>query len=141
MSADPIAALIAVLQADAGVAALAGTRVFGDELPADEAGSMPRKAVVLKPSGGPSLAAGSYLEHDSQRVDAVSYGETPYEAQRLRAAVAAALKPLKRVVAASVLLHWVEPAGGFTTGRDPDAAWPSAFQSFQVFYAETEIAA
>ena len=136
MSADPIAALVAFLKADAGVIALAGTRVFGLELPATEAAPMPRKAVVLQASGGPSLAAGSYLEHDTQRVDAFSYGETPFEAQRLRRAVFDALKPLRRVVVTSTLLHWVEPAGGFATQRDPDADWPRAFQSFQVFFAE-----
>lgn len=140
MSADPILALIAILKADAGVAALAGARVFGDELPASETATQPRKAIVVRSSGGPSLAAGSYLEHDSQRVDLLSYGETPFEAGRLRRAVFDTLKPLRRTVAAGALIHWVEPAGGWATERDPDAAWPAAFQSFQVFYAEQEIA-
>ncbi|MFQ5775862.1 MAG: DUF3168 domain-containing protein [Kiloniellaceae bacterium] len=140
MSADPIAAVVAFLKADAGVAALAGTRVFGLELPAAEAANMPRKAVVLRASGGPSLAAGTYLDHDSQRIDLVSYGETPFEAERLRRAIFDALKPVARLVVNSTLVHWIEPAGGFATQRDPDAAWPSAFQSFQVFFAESAAA-
>lgn len=136
MSADVIAALVAFLKADSGVAALAGARVFGLELPASEAVSMPRKAVVLQTSGGVRLTAGSYARHDTQRVDAFAYGETPFEAEALRRAVFDALKPLRREVSAGVLIHWVEPAGGWSTLRDPDAAWPAAFQSFQVFFAE-----
>ena len=139
--ADIIAALIAVLTADPQVAALAGTRVFGIELPRSEAASMPRKCLVLQPSGGATLTDGSYLEHTAQRVDLFAYGETPYEAHRLSRAAAAALKQLRRRVANAVLVHWVDPAGGYFTGRDPDADWPVVFQSFQAFYAETEIAA
>ncbi len=141
MEADVIAALIAVLKADPQVAALAGTRVFGIELPAGQAASMPRKCLVLQPSGGTTLTGGSYVEHTAQRVDLFAYGETPWEAHRLSRAAAVALKQLRRRVAAQVLLHWVDPAGGYLTGRDPDADWPVVFQSFQAFYAETEIAA
>lgn len=136
MSADVIAALVSFLKADAGVAALVGTRVFGLELPAAEAGSMPRKAVLLQASGGVSLTAGTFAEHDTQRIDAHAYGETPFEAARLRRAVKDALKPLRRQVVDQVLIHWVEPAGGWATLRDPDADWPDAFQSFQAFFAE-----
>lgn len=140
MSADVVAALVAFLKADAGVAALAGSRVFGLELPAGEAASMPRHAVVLRASGGPSLTAGSYAEHATQRIDAFSYGATPFEAERLRRTVFDGLKPLQRVVAAGVLVHWVDPAGGWSTLRDPDGDWPVAFQSFQAFFAETAAA-
>lgn len=136
MSADVIAGLVAYLKADAGVSGLAGTRVFGLELPGGQAGAMPRHAVVLQASGGVSLTAGSYVEHDTQRVDAFSYGATPFQAERLRRAVFDALKPLRRAVAAGVLIHWVEPAGGWSTLRDPDGHWPVAFQSFQAFFAQ-----
>jgi len=139
--ADLIAALIAILKADAQVAALAGTRVFGIELPKSEAASMPRQAIVLQPSGGATLVGGSYVEHTAQRVDLFAYGETPYQAYILGRAAAVALKQIRRRVAVAVLVHWVDPAGGYITGRDPDADWPIVFQSFQAFYAETEIAA
>jgi hypothetical protein len=134
MSADPVAALVAYLKADAGVAALVGTRIFGLELPAAEASAMPRKAVVLQASGGAPLVGG-YLEHTAQRIDAFAYGETPYEAERVRRAVFDSLKQLRRAVAASTLIHWVEDAGGFSTQRDPDGGWPVSFQSFQTFFA------
>ena len=140
MSADVISGLIAWLKADAGVAALAGTRVFGLELPGTEAASMPRHAVVIKASGGLSITAGSYAEHASQRVDAFCHGATPYQAESLRRAVDDALKPLRRAVSSGCLIHWVEPAGGFATLRDPDGHWPVAFQSFQVFFAEAAAA-
>lgn len=139
MSADVIAGLVQVLKDDPAVAALAGARVFGLELPPTEAKAMPRKAIVLRASGGASLAAGATVEHDSQRVDLMAYGETPFEAARLRRTAADAFKGLQRQVSAGTLIHWVEPAGGFATERDPDAAWPLAFQSFQAFYAEPEI--
>lgn len=144
MSADIIAGLIAVLKADAGVAALAGERIFGEELPEDQAQHMPRPCVVLQPSGG-APGGGGYMKHTAQRVDALSYGRTRGEASQLRRAVFACLKQLRRVTAETsaggVLIHWVEDAGGYLTGRDPDADWPIAFQSFQAFYAEDLIAA
>ena len=139
MSADVINGLITFLKADSPMAALVGTRVFGIELPASEAGSMPRKAVVLKPTPGSTLTDGSYLEHTGQRIDAFSYGETPFESERVRRAVFDAFKALQRKVSAAVLIHWCEPAGGFANLRDPDAGWPVNFQSFQAFYAETAV--
>ncbi len=135
MSQDIIAALVAVLKADGAVAALVGTRVFGIELPASEAADMPRQAVVLSPSGGSSLAAGSFIEHDTQRVDAFCYGETLFIAETLRRAVSDAFRALRRGKTGTTLIHWVKPAGGWTSQRDTDADWPRAFQSFQAYFA------
>lgn len=133
--ADLIGALAAMLKADAVIAALAGARVFGGELPEAEASFMPRAAIVLAFSGGTSLTGGSFVEHDTQRIDLFAYGATPRDAEGLRDAAALALRRLRRSVWAGVLIHWAEPAGGVTGARDPDAAWPRAFQSFQVFHA------
>lgn len=137
MSADITAALVVFLKANGPVATLVGTRVFGFELSVSEAGSMPRAAVVLKPSGGAPLTEGSYVEHVAQRFDVFSYGETPFESERVRRAVFDALKALRRAVSANVLIHWCDPAGGFANLRDTDTKWPVNFQSFQAFYAET----
>jgi len=138
MSADIIAALVAHLKADAGVAALAGTRVVGIELPQSQVPDMPRKCVVLQPSGGVS-PIGGYARHTGQRIDAVSWGETPFEAETLRRAVFAAFKPLQRATINGVLVHWVADGGGAVSRRDPDTGWPAAVQSFQAFYAEEEV--
>ncbi len=136
MSADLIDGLMTFLRADPFVTALVSVRVFSIELPAKEAAKMPRKALVLKPSGGSTLTGGSYAKHGAQTFDIFSYGETPFEAEKVRRAAHDALKQLQRDVSAGVLIHWVEPAGGFANMRDPDANWPITFQSFQAFYAE-----
>lgn len=134
-AADPTAALVALLTA----AGFAAGRVFGGELPADEAPSMPRKALVVASSGGVSLTGGSFARHDAQRFDLFGYGATPTEAEQLVADAALFLRQVRRTVAANVLVHWVKPAGGSAGARDPDAAWPRAFQSFQVFHSLTEV--
>lgn len=131
--ADLVSSLVALLQADAGVAAKAGAYVFGGELPAAVTPEMPRQALVVVPSGGTSLTGGSFLEHDAQRVDLFAYGATPSEAEALLRAGGLALRRTRRKIWAGILIHWAQSAGGFALARDPDAAWPRAFQSFQVF--------
>lgn len=137
--ADVVAALVAIARADAGVAALAAARVFGGELPAGEAQSMPRAALVIKASGGATLTDGSYAQADAQRVDLFAYGQSRAEADRLLIAAAQALRGVRRRVAAGVLVHWARPAGGYASGRDADLAWPRAWQSFQVFHSLQEV--
>lgn len=139
--ADPIAALAETLKADGATAAIAGANVFGGELPSDDdfLAGMPQAAIVLEPTGGLSLTGDSYLEHDTSRVDLFAYGATPREAKLLADTAALALRRVKRVVVAGVLLHWVKPAGGATDERDVDAAWPRSFRSFQVFNSLTEV--
>lgn len=138
-AADPVAGVVAYLKADAGMAALLGTRVFGGELPADEAQFMPRKALVVKPSGGISLTAGSHAEHDTGRFDLFGFGETPHEAARVADAGALAMKRLRRSVWAGTLLHWAQSAGGASSGREPGTEWPRSFRSYQLFYALEEV--
>jgi len=142
--ADVIAALIALLKADAAVAALVGSgaaaRVFGGELPPAETRFMPRAAIVLAASGGASLTGGSYAEHDTQRVDLFAYGATPAEADGLLRAAALALRRARRGVWGGTIIHWANAAGGFSSGRDRDAAWPRGFQSFQVFHGLEAVA-
>ncbi len=137
--ADWIAALVALLKADGDIAAAVGTRVFGGELPAEEAAAMPRKALVLEPSGGSSLTGRSFIEHDTSRFDLFAYGATPREAGALADLAGLALRNARRGVRAGVLIHWVQPAGGSSSGRDPSLAWPRAFRSFQVLHSLQEI--
>ena len=137
--ADIVAALVALLAAEASVTDLAGTRIFGGELPTDQAEFMPRDALVIAPSGGTSLTEGSFLEADTQRFDLFSYGPTPGSAAALSRIAATALRRARRSVHAGVLIHWVRHAGGFSIGRDPLTAWPRAIQSFQVFHSLEEV--
>lgn len=136
---DLIGAVVQLLGADADVAAIAGGRVFGGELPAAEAAHMPRGALVVKLSGGTSLTADSYVEADTQRIDLVAYGATPREADRLLELAAKVLRQVRRTVAAGVLIHWAKSAGGHLPGRDRDAAWPFAWHPFQVFHSLQEV--
>lgn len=135
---DYIGALVALLSADASVAALAGARVFGNELPAAEAASMPRHAVVIRPAGGVS-PVGGFVEITAERFDAISWGETPYQANRLASAVFAALKRARRQVVSvdgsGVLVHWIENAGGRLSLRDAETDWPAVTQPYQVMYS------
>lgn len=137
--ADIITAIATLLKADAGVTALCADRVFGDELPEDEAATMPRAAIVIRSSGGTSIAGGSFVQHDTQRFDLVAYGATKLDADVLRRAARRALAAFRRRLVGTVLVHWIDSAGGFSSGRDRDGQWPYSFQSFQIFHALQEV--
>ena len=134
MIQDHVTAVQEYLKADSDITALVGTRVFGIELPESETDNMPRKAIVIKQSGGDGSRG--YLEHSANRMDVFCYGETPYEARKVRREVYDVLKQLDRTVINSTLVHWVNPSGGPLDLRDPDTQWPVVFESFQVFAAE-----
>lgn len=138
--ADPVAAVVAILLADADVAARVAARGFGGELPAGEAASMPRQCFVVRASGGPSLTGGSLAEADAQRVDLFAYAETPGLAGSLADLCALKLRRVRRQVAAQTLVHWVKNAGGYSQGREPVTEWPRAFRSFQIFHALRAVA-
>jgi hypothetical protein len=135
--ADLVTSIVEKLKADAGLTALVETRVFGDELPADQAAAMPRRAIRIQPSGGAAFAPASKTRAEAQRFDLIAYGATPMEAATLRQAASKVLLGIERQFVDGVLIHWVQSAGGYLTGRDRDGAWPYAFQSFQTFFEET----
>lgn len=137
--ADIITAIVDVLNADLAVTAMVGVHGYGDELPTDAVKSMPRSAFVVRPSGGAPFQPGSKVNAEAQRFDLVCYGATPYEADRLRRTAYPALLSVERRLVGSVLIHWVQSAGGYLTGRDRDGKWPYAFQSFQTLFAAKEI--
>lgn len=133
--ADPIGALVMILQVDINL-----TRIFGGELPAEETASMPASAIVIRPSGGISLTGNSNVEHDTLRVDLFGYGPTPRDAMALVERAGLALRRVQRRVAAGTLIHWVNSAGGYSSGREPDTDWPRVWQSFQLLYALESVA-
>jgi len=138
---DIIAALRSTLLADAAVTTLVGIRVFGNELEKAEAGDQPRKTIAIQPSGGGVFSTGArdFIRHSDTRFDVFCYGETPFEAGRVRREVHDVLKQINRLIIGGVLIHWVNPAGGFLATRDPDTQWPTAFESFQVFFSEQAV--
>lgn len=137
--ADIIGALVALLLAEAPVAAIAGIDVYGVELPKKAVERMPLNAIVVQPSGGASLTEESDAALDAQRIDIMAYGVTPQLANELRRSAAWALTRTKRRTIAGVLIHWVNKAGGFYSARERDGLWPQSFQSFQVLYSTQEI--
>lgn len=137
---DPLAAVINYLQADHDVEALVSDRVFGVELPAEENESMPRKCVVLTPSGGmPRVGGSSFLSVTGLRVDVKSYAETPYEAAEVHWAVHHALKNLDRQVQLSSLLHNAIQESGPFTMRDSDTEWPMVLSVWNIMAAEVSV--
>ena len=134
---DPIAAVMQYLKDDSGIAALVSARVFGLELPKDEASSMPRKAIVCKVAGGASPA--SYLKLNDFRIDFFCYGETPFEAMKILRTLHDVMKQLERSVKLSTLMHDAIQSGGPTAFRDPDTDWPIALETWMVSVAEVAV--
>lgn len=134
---DTQAALVAILKADAAVAALVGTRVFGDELPRAETDSMPRKCIVVQHAGGagPSFTQGT-LPLEAPVFNVFCYGETGFQARSVRLAVHGALRGVERRTILDTLIHWVKSAGGAIYGRDPDTDWPVHWSSWQALADE-----
>lgn len=136
---DPIGALVALASADAPIAALASAGIFGAELPEAVAAQMPIGALVIQATGGLPLTSGTFAQHDAQRFDVTSYGKTVREAAVLADKVSRLFRGISRRKVGTTLIHWIDSAGGFSTGRDRDGRWPQVFQSFQLFHALEEV--
>lgn len=133
---DIITAIVDLLRAAPGIAALVAGRVYGDELPESLMVEMPTQCVVVKPSGGAAFQGAGKLNAEAQRFDLFCYGASPFEADQLRRACRPVVLGIERRQHNGVLIHWVQSAGGYLTGRDRDGAWPYAFASFQTLYSE-----
>lgn len=128
------AGLVAFFKADSATNTATGGRIFGGELHPDETEFMPRKAIVIRASGGASLNGNSFVGSDTQRVDVFAFGETPAIAGAVMRTAALALRNLRRGVFGGVLIDWASPASGSISGREPTVEWPRQFQSFQVMH-------
>lgn len=149
---DELAAVVKFLRQDAGVAALVGTRVFADELPASLAASMPIKAIVVNDagfgSGGGALGMSnnSYMPWANTTKDMRCYGETYAEARKVWNAAAGALKDLglsgREVIdiggGIRVMLYSATPAAPATM-REPEVDWPLTFGTFNLEAAENAV--
>ncbi len=142
MHPDPVEALVVYLRADAEVAAMVVGRVYGAELPPQEAAQMPRKAVVVTAAGGGATGPGarSYLPLGTVRMDVRCYGETQYEAMKVWRAVHRALKRLGRQVQGQALVHAVYEEAGPLQTREPEVGWPLVLSVWEALVAEMAIA-
>lgn len=134
---DPITAIVQFLKNDAGISSLAGTRVYGIELPKAEAVTQARKVIVCSAAGGGSAA--DYVKVNNFRIDFFCYGETPYEALNLLLTLHSVVKQMERKVVLNTMLYSAIQSGGPTTFRDPDTGWPVAIETWMVSVCETAI--
>lgn len=141
---NPLVAIAGFLQADAQVAALAGTRVFVPELPDPEAALMPRNAVVLtgSGSGGQIRGIGSrdFVQAGNRRIDVRCYGATMYDALTLDLAVYEALKHMQRVVVGDAMLYTATIESTGINMRDADGKWPLALSVYVITVSEIAVA-
>lgn len=121
ISPDPLIALVDYLAADSDVASLSGSRVFGAELPGEEADDMPRAAVVVQDAGGQGNRGEMHVYN--WRVDVFAYGADLQEAKQLQLACIGALNRIRRVVVNNTILYSASGTGPYP-GRDPVAYWP-----------------
>lgn len=132
---DHINALADVLKADADVAALVGTRVYGGELPNADNVFMPRACVTLTPAGGVADRFG-YVDLAEPRVDVRCFGSTPHQSYAVHRAVHGVLKNMRRNVQGDTMLHSARIEASASTLRDPDTEWPMTLSSWQVLASE-----
>lgn len=143
---DPIAAVVAFLAADADVAALVGTttirgtvvaRVFGEEVPAEEAVNMPRACITVSAGGG--FHVRSYVQLQTPRLDVKCYGRTLSETGALHQAAYNALKYLNRRAQGVAFLHNAIQVGGPLSLRDDDTDWPFVWSTWEVLASDLAI--
>jgi len=128
---DILKALIVFLKADSDVTALAGERVYGNEIPPEEFEQrQPHKLALIVQSGG--IERNRFLPIAEPRFDVWSFGETYYEAGKLDRAIYDALKALDRKTADNVLLHGIALSGGPFQVRDDRTNWPAKWRSITV---------
>lgn len=125
---------------DPDVAAIAGTKVFGNEVPESENATMP-KAVVLINSAGHGRVNANYIPVNNTIKDIRCYGKTPYESNMLFMVVAHALKQLRRTVVTQnglpdTILYSAMLVSGQFSAREPDTEWPVSWGSFEILVSE-----
>jgi len=136
---DLVGSLINILGSDSSVAALVGTqpndRIYGLELDVDESANMPRKSIVLNLAGGEGRH--DYSDYSVKRIDVFSYGETPFEANKLYRTVFSVMKHVKRENSSSVLVHRCSLESGGVFMRDPDTDWSLILSTWSVMYGDS----
>lgn len=127
---DPLAALVGYLLADADVAGLAGTRIYGGELPDESSQPTLPPTVVLQDAGG------RYPRSNSQQytalVDVRSYAPTPIETKQLDLACTTALNRLARTIVNGTVLFSAIKEDGPRPGRSQTSLWPFSLSVWSI---------
>ena len=139
MAKDVIQATIDILKADPGVAGLCEDRVFGGELPGDQAESMPKQAVVVRRISG-GAGAGGFTDVERGTLETLCWGESFLEADEVRQAVHAALKQARRQEKQDFLIHGYNPLTSPVTDRDAETQWPFSLMAWEFMASEIEVA-
>ena len=138
--ANLLVALVALLNADPGVAALLSddTAVYGTRIPDDKVELMPANCVLVKPAGG-SLHIGD-IEIAWRRFDVLAYGKSSLDSESLHLAVREALRTLERYGADGFVIHEAHCEMDGVGGDDPLTGWPVTLASYRVLAALTATA-
>lgn len=128
---DPIALIVELLQLDAAVTALVGSRVHGGQLSKETRGGMPQPAVVVSPAGGPGRPG--YMRIRRNRIDTVCYGPTLHESWLVHLAVREVLEDLR----VDGPLRSLEISSDGANALDPTTLWPTCYASYTVLSAVT----
>lgn len=129
---DPIKDIRDLLLATSAVTTIASQRVFGGELPEAEATSMPRAAVVVKPSGG--MGRLKLMKTRMIRVDTICYAATLHDSWALHLAVREALETLARPKGS---VKSIEMASEAVNARDSVKQWPTCYASYSALTTTT----
>jgi hypothetical protein len=124
---DPVAEIRELLIADANVASLAGTRVYGGGLADSARVGMPQATVVLKPAGGPGRRG--YQKWRVTRIDTLCYAATLEESEQLHRYVRDVMENMNRP---SPTLFSAEVSSDGANAIDPVEQWPVCFASYLV---------
>lgn len=127
---DPIAEIVALVAADADVAAICADNVFGGGIPISVKEQMPQAAVVVTASGGPGRRG--YTRYRETRVDTTCYGQTLKESWDLHLAVREVLENLRR----SGSLFWARTITDGTNAIERTEQWPTCFAGYLVMSAD-----
>jgi len=126
---DPIAEIVALLQADLDVSEIAAGNVFGGGLPQTVREQMPVAAVVVTAAGGPGRRG--YLRYRRTRIDTTCYGETLKQSWDLHAAVREVLETLDR----DGSLFWAQTITDGVNAIDRVEQWPTCYAGYMVMSA------
>lgn len=140
--ADIHEAVMSVLKTPQAIFDLVGddvertSRVYGIEIPASEADTMPRKLIVVRQSGMGGQSGG-FVRVQKALLDVACYGETPYEAEQLRLEVNRYLKDFRRQMSEGFLIHSFDLVNGPIHLREPQTEWPYVVETWRCLASET----